>query len=406
MTKFRTWFHSVLRGSRSRGDRFDVRVISTPVELFDASKMPFELRFLFDRLPESAEKVRSLLERGYGIGIRTTRRTSPVVLQAVDRIAETTQGEVAEPWLTKLIFEEEIPLFTEDELAEQNERGINLYTEAHLILSERFTMVHVVLADLEAHGIEDADMEAVSQMNRALEPLSAAFLHHRIHADRRVLNVRFIGTLAKALIIIGPLAHLLEIWVRGIGQLFAALADDVSREIGQLVTLKGSGYTARQLWRRTQVFIPILIIDFYLALQVNGLLERGSAFTAGLVFGIVAVSFPLVELLRSFVLTRSAYADLLKNGKLPKGPRPALSSLAFREIVRNPLRAGIAIGVIAGPLIAGALFAAMTPLAHNGWFLAIVAMLEIIIGLAFAWNVLLLDRVLFIAKIRRRMKGG
>jgi hypothetical protein len=384
-------------------NRFSVRVLSPSKEQFELKDVPFELQYVFKALPESVEKVRTLFERGYGIGIRTIRRTPNTVLQAVDRISEGSQMGVVEPWLTQLIYLEEIPLFTEDELFEQNELGINLFTEAHTILGERFQMKRLVLVDLEAHGIDEADREFLSHMNRVLQPLSSAFLHHRIHADRKPLKIRLTRTLLKVLVLIGPIAHVLELWVRGIGQMFAALADDVTRETADLITLKGSGYTGRQLWKQSQVFLPVVIIAIWLALQVEGFIEKESFFIAGFIFGLVAVSFTVVRLLQTYVRYRTAYTDLEKNSKLPSGHLPSLSVFSYKEIRMSSMRFGLLIGALATPILAGTIFALFPSYTHNGWFLAFIASLEIFIAFLYSGNKIAFDRVLFIKKIKRRM---
>jgi hypothetical protein len=92
---------------------------------------------------------------------------------------------------------------------------------------------------------------------------------------------------------------------------------------------------------------------------------------------------------------------LEREGKLPAGPRPPFSILAFREMVRNPMRAGLATGVIASPFIAGLLFAAARPFADNGWFFALIASSEVFIAFAYAQVIRALDRFLFIRKARQ-----
>lgn len=399
----RKWFTSRTRKSVNR---FDVRVLCPPAKRFEPTDMPFELRFVFRQFPECADRVRALFERGYGIGIRTVLRTSEDVLDAVARISEGSYHGVLEPWLTHLIFSEEVPVFTEDELYEQNQRGVNLYTEAHVILSERFLMKRLVLIDLESHGIQESDQEFISSMNRVLEPLSAAYLHHRIHADRRTFAFRLSRTLLSALFIIGPITHALEHWVRGIGRMFAALADDVTRESAELVTLKGSGYTGRQIWRRAQVFVPVLVVVIWLVLQVECLVERGSLFLAGLTFGLVAVSFTFVRILQTYARLRTAYVELEQSSKLPSGLRLKLSSFALREIRWSPQRFGLLIGACAAPVLSGVCFAMLSSFLHNGWFLALIASLEVFIASAYVGNVRIFDRALFIRTVRRRIEKG
>jgi hypothetical protein len=59
------------------------------------------------------------------------------VLQAVDRISQETQHNTIIPWLDNLLRNEELPIFSEEELRLWRKgKGINLYEEAKVILSQ------------------------------------------------------------------------------------------------------------------------------------------------------------------------------------------------------------------------------------------------------------------------------
>lgn len=388
------WDH--LFRQRLDADRYRVRVVSTPAEYFDRARAPFELRFVIDALPDGFEIARGLLERGFGIGIRHAPWTPPRTMDAVREIAKGSQRGMLEPWISRLIFHEDIPVITEDELADAHDRGIHLYTEAHRILGERYGLLRFVLVDLDGKGIEERDRKDLDVLNQAIKPLAAAYLHHRISSDYTASKIRFISVALRAVLFVGPVAHLFERWVRGIGMLFSALADNVSREIGIAVSLRQSGYTPRQLWRRVRLYLPVLVIDIWLALQAYPLLKAGHSFFAGLLFAIAAVSFPWVSLIQSFADIRSSFGELERGRKLTNGNHATLTGLTVAEIRRDKIRLGLFVGACLAPPYAGLLFWMNEGLASNGWFLAFVAILDVLIALAFAGLLIAMDRLRFI----------
>lgn len=361
-----------LRPKLSYAERYHVEVVAPDPAELDLDLLPIEIRFAVELHPEWKDKLQALFERGYAIGIRTIRRCPPFLLEAVERIAGASQEGTMEPWLSRLVHDTEIPVFTEEELRQHYELGMNLFDEAHLILEYRHRMKQFLLVDLEHHGIEESDRTFVSEMDRTLRPVSETYLLHRIHADRVPRGFHLWKTLANTLLIIAPVAHVLERWVRGMGQLFAVLADDVIHGSAELISLRQSGYTSKQLWKHGQLLLPVLVVAVFVALQVESV-RASSPFFGGFLFGLAAALFPFADRLRRFAELRSGYAALEHAGKYPTEQRPSLSVLASRELVRNSSMRGSLIGLVLLPFIAGASFLLFPSWTQNGWFLAVVA---------------------------------
>lgn len=399
LARFAEWFIKEPRVVPNR-DRFDVVVVSPIGERFSVAALPFELRLVCGHLDGAEEKIRALLERGIGLGIRTTPRASAHVLDAVDRISTIAQERTLEPWLSRLIFNEEIPVFTDDDIAEANARGSNLYTDAHIVLSDRFTMIRIVAVDLEAHGVDDADLAVISDLNRAVEPISAAYLHHRIRLDRRADAPPVRRLLVSTLVVIAPIAHLLLMFVPGLGRLFAALADDVARESSELALLRASGFTPKQLARQGIVYLPVILFAEVLLIISGSQIAAGAFFSAGLLFGLACVSFPLVRSVQMFAELRSSYVKLHESRKYSKDVSAGMTQMAHREAASHPDFVGRMVGIIAVPILAACTFALFPAYLLNGWFLASFAALDVLLAILFLAAARACSRATFLSRVR------
>jgi hypothetical protein len=399
LARFAEWFIKEPRVVPNR-DRFDVVVVSPSGERFSVAALPFELRFVCGHLDGAEEKIRALLDRGIGLGVRTTPRVSASVLDAVERVSMIAEERTLEPWLSRLVFHEEIPVFTDDDIAEANARGSNLYTDAHIILSERFTMIRIVPVDLEAHGLEEDDLAFIQELNRTVEPLSAAFLHHRIRLDRRADAPPVRRLLISTLLAIAPIAHLLLMFVPGLGRLFAAIADDAARESSELVLLRTSGFTPKQLMRQGIVYLPVILLVEVLLIAEGSFIAAGAFFTAGLLFGIACISFPLVRSVQTFGELRSSYVKLHESRKYSKDASMGMSAMAFREAASHPDLVGSAVGIIAVPIIAACTFALFPAYLLNGWFLASFSALDVLLAILFLAAARACSRATFLSRVR------
>lgn len=84
-------------------DRYHVTVVTSPRELEFGELLPIEIRFVLAVNQTRHETFRKLLEKGFGIGVRTMDKTPERILKAVDHISRETQHNTIIPWLPRLL---------------------------------------------------------------------------------------------------------------------------------------------------------------------------------------------------------------------------------------------------------------------------------------------------------------
>ena len=337
--------------------------------------------------------------------MRIVDQTPARVLQAVDRISHLTQHNTIIPWLPQLLREEEVPVFTRDELERAEKDGVNLYEEARLILAERFEFRKIVLVDLNNKTIGAWEQQFMDDTNRDLYPLAIDAIVHRVIFDNAHARTETAQTIIKALFFVGPIAHGLEHWVSGLGKVFAASADDILAETAELFALRGSGFTWRQLAKRGRILIPVLILATYGAFQVEPLIEAGRMGVAGVVFGLSAVALSLTTAIQSIGMYHQSYARSLAEGKLRMTAGRGLWRLALRQDFTNPARLGLFIGAFAAPVTAAFVFIVVPDWTHNGWLLALLGSVESLIAGATVLAAGRIERMWFQAKVKKAIVG-
>jgi hypothetical protein len=385
-------------------DRHHLATVTDPEELQFPEDLPLEIRFVLARHPERSQTLRELLERGYGLGIRTVERTPENVLKAIDRISQMTQENTVIPWLPRLLRDGQMPVFTESELRFAEAKGANLYEDARDILARRFEFKKIVLVDLENRGLQEEDRQLIRELNQDLYPFAIDYIVNRVLFDNAHTRTEVSQNIIKALVVIGPIAHVLEHWVYGIGKLFAASADDLLSEAAELFALRGSGFTWRQLFKRSRWLIPVFALATFGAFSVEGLVERDHLALGGIVFGLSAVALSLTTAIQSIGMYHQGYVRLYRSNKLLLSDAKHLWRLTLRQDFTNPSRLGLFLGAFSAPLFAGMIFILFPSWLHNGWLLAALGSVEsLVAGMA----VLMAGRVnrwLFRRRIQRALR--
>jgi hypothetical protein len=361
-------------------DRYTIAVVTNPAELTQEKLLPSEIRFLLAIKPERRERFRELLERGYGIGVRIVEKTPDRVLHAVDRISRLSQHNTIMPWLPRLLRNEEIPVFTRDELEHAEKEGVNLYEEVNMIMADRFEFRKIILLDLKNNSIGEWETQFMDEVNRDLYPLAINAIVHRVVYDNAHTRTETAQTIIKALLVVGPIAHFLEEWVSGLGKVFAASADDLLAETAELFALRGSGFTWRQLARRGRILVPVFVLATYGAFQVEPLIHSGHLVLAGVVFGLSAVALSLTTAIQSIGMYRKSYISNVHEGKIRLEAGQSLWTLAIKQDFLNPARLGLLIGAFMAPILAAIVFSLAPDWTHNGWVLALLGSVESIVA--------------------------
>lgn len=386
-------------------DRYGIKVVTSPAELAVQEYLPSEIKFVLAVRPSRFETFRKILEDGYGIGVRTVEKTPERVLNAVDRISRESQANTVIPWLPDLLRKEELPIFSEVELRAAEVKGINLYEEAKIIMAERHEFRKIIVVDLHNRCVGSELQKVMDEVNADLYPLSIDAIVHRVIFDNAHTRTEVAQSIIKALILVGPIAHVLEHVLSGLGKVFAASVDDVMSEVAELFALRGSGFTWRQLLRRSRILIPVFLLATYGAFQVEPLIQSGKIALAGVLFGLSAVALSLTTAIQSISMYRKSYLTLVRDNKLKLASGQSLMGLALRQDFTNPARLGLFVGAFCSPIAAALVFLFQPESASNGWVLALLGSTESIVAGATVIGSTRIERWLFRRKVNRALHG-
>lgn len=357
---------------------YTVRVVSLPEELDRPNQLPAELQFIMAKEPSWNGALRAVLSNGKAIGIRTVERTPEPILEAVNRIATVSQERMILSWLPDLLENQREPMFAQTELAAAKTRNADLYEDVKTILTHRSAFKKFVLIDEDNRGITGDEKALVRRMNEDLFPVSIRYIVNRIIYDNAHTRTEVAQSIIKALLIVGPIAHILEHYARGIGKVFAASADDLLSETAELFALRGSGFGWNILWKRSRILIPVFALATWGAFTVEHFVEREQYALAGALFGLSAVALSLTTAIQSIFLYRQCVAKLIAGKKLPTNTKQF--RLALRQDFTNPARLGLFIGALASPFVGLLVFNLFHGLVHNGWVLALLGSVESLVA--------------------------
>lgn len=357
---------------------YKLAVISLPEECDWEKFLPAEIRYLFKKYPEYKPRVRKILESGKAIGVRTVLKTPKNVLDAVHTISVYSQHNYIITWLPKLLRDKHHPIFTDEDHARARIHDRDLNEAVEMILRDRLRFKKLVLIDEENKGISFEEQKFMTELSERLYPISIDYSVFRVIADNAQERTRIAQTIVKALLIVGPIAHALEKFASGIGKIFAASADDLLGESAEIMALRGSGFSWRELAKRGRILVPVFAVATYGAFQVEHLIEEDRLIAGGVVFGLSAVALSLTTAIQSIFMYRRSVDRLLEEKKLsPLAPNEGFK-LALVQDFTNPARLGLLLGASLAPFagIAGALLGVM----HNGWVLAAIGSTESIVA--------------------------
>lgn len=356
---------------------YRVEVVSHPEELDCKDILPPELRYLFFTKPDFKEIMRDLLSRGFAIGVRTTTSTPEHILRAVNNIAIYSQKNCIITWLPVLLKDKHFPTITPEDLAHAKEHNADLNKDIETILSERSRFKRLVLVDEDNVGISEQEQHIMKECSEILYPLTTDYIVYRIVNDNAHERTEVAQNILKALLIIGPIAHVLEHVARGIGKLFAASADDLLGEVAELTALRGSGFTWKELAKRMYILVPVFALATWGALSVEPLIQTGKVALAGVVFGFSAVALSLTTAIQSIGMYRKNVKELVQENKAHMAGTSILKMALIQDFT-NPARFGLLIGAACAPILG--MFAALLGWMHNGWILAAVGSTESIVA--------------------------
>lgn len=347
---------------------YKLEVISLPEECDWEKYLPLEIRYIFKKQPEYKEKIRNILRNGKAIGVRTVLRTPENILKAIHTISVHSQHNYIINWLPKLLKDKHLPIFTEKDHAEAGKHNQDLEQAMQIIIKDRLRFKKIVLIDEENIGIKPEERKFITELSEVIYPIAVDYSVFRVIIDNAQERTKIAQSIIKALLIIGPAAHILEKFVSGLGKLFAASADDLLGESAELMALRGSGFSWRELAKRGRILIPVFALATWGAFSVEGLIEENRLILAGIVFGLSAVALSLTTAIQSIFMYKKNADRLAREGKVAARSFRYLFKLSILQDFTNPARLGLMIGALLAPVMG--IIGSVSGVMHNGWILA------------------------------------
>lgn len=354
-------------------------VVSLPEECDYELDLPLELVYIFKQNPEHKERVKKILGDGKAIGVRTLLQTPENILKAIHTVSVHSQLNYIITWLPGLLRDKHLPIIDEGDRARALSHGENIDLAIETILTDRLRFKHLVLIDEENKGIKPEEQKFMNELSEIIYPLQIDYAIHRVVLDNANERTKIAQTIIKMLLIIGPVAHILERYASGLGKIFAASTDDVLGEAAELTALRGSGFGWRELGRRSFVLVPVLALATYGAFSVNHFLVTGQIVMGGVIFGLSAVALSLTTAVQSFFMYYTNIKKLQTLNKLRIDDRElGLVRLTLRQDFTNPARLGLLLGAAAAPFLG--ILGSYLHLMSNGWALATIGSAESIVA--------------------------
>jgi len=355
---------------------YNLRVISLEEELEFPDLLPKELRYALQKETSLEKRIAKIFKSGKSIGIRTVEKTPERVLNAINNIAVISQHRTIITWLPQLLLTQKRPLFLPADHEAAAKLGVDLDEEIAVILSHRLDFKKFVLVDEGNLGAVPADRKLIDELNEAISPIIIRHVTGRMTFDNADTRTATGQAIIKALLFIGPITQVLEMYTRGIGKLVAASTDDVLAETAELFALRGSGFTWKQLIVRSRLLIPVFLLATYGAFEVDHLLDLGNLALAGFLFGVTSVALSLTTALQSIRMYKECVDNLVNEKKLSLQKQRSRWVLAVKQDFTNPARLGLFIGGIVSPLASMIVFTWFPQFVHNGWVLAMLGTAE------------------------------
>lgn len=357
---------------------YKMEVISLPAEIDWEQYLPLEIKYIFKKRPELKEKIRQILTDGKAIGVRTVLRTPENILKAVHTISVHSQHNYIINWLPKFLKDRHLPIFTDQDYVEAKKHNEDLDGSVEVILKDRLRFKRIVLIDEENIGIKPEEQMLMTELSEMIYPIAVDYSVFRVIADNAQERTKIAQALIKALLFVGPAAHFLEKYVSGLGKLFAASADDLLGESAELMALRGSGFSWKELAKRGKILIPVFALATWGAFSVEGLIEANRLVAAGIVFGLSSVALSLTTAIQSVFMYKKNAGILKLEGKVQAETSKELLKLSMVQDFTNPARLGLLIGAGMAPImgIIGSVLGVM----HNGWILAGIGSTESIVA--------------------------
>lgn len=370
----------ILEDNRPIG-RYSITLLSLPEELDHPELIPAELRYVFKRKPALKKRVRELIASEHlSIGVRTTKRTPERIVQAINNVSHYSQHLTVTTWLPSLIKDGKRPTLTGADRKTARKHKVDIDEDVELIYGYRSEFKKIVLLNTKNATTSSTEQALITELNDILDPVTFEAATRSMIFDAAHVRTEIAQAIIKALIIVGPITHVLEKFAAGIGKLFAASVDDLMTETAEFFALRGAGFAWKDIWKRAYILVPVFILATWGILSVEHFIEQDRYLLAGFLFGFGAVALSLTTAIQSIFMFHARVKELEDEKKMKFKRRWDLWKTALVQDFTNPARLGLFIGAITSPILAAVVFNGFQHLTHNGWVLALLGSTETIVA--------------------------
>ncbi|GEM_PF-1262843 len=343
------------------------RVIGASDYALGFSNLPIELQYALAIHPSRTEYLKSIFSSGHALAFGHYPISNPQVLKAIRCVSIYQHGAI-HPWLEDLIVKNIIPVFSESDLEEATERGIDLIKQVEIIKNHVSELIQIKIVKSENIAISDEEKKMIDLLARDIQKIYAVkvteILYGLIVLNKQdVLLLLLFGAL-----IFGPLIHILEMIFSGLGKFTAIIFPFIFLRGIEIFSEYKNGDAWWQIKKRFKKQSLEIIIMFLGALSVELFLRIGSALMAGMVFVFSANSFIFGQAIRKFFIAKRIHFKLVSEGKLVRN-----HGMFRLSLFHGPLWFVVIISFLPAILFSMFLFMFAGSLISNGWLLYFTA---------------------------------
>ncbi len=330
-------------------------------------RLPLELQYALAIHPSRVEFLKSLLAEGHALAMGRNPHVNADVSKAIERISAYHRGAL-HPWLEDLIVKNITPAFSEIDLEDAAERGMDLFQLAAIIKNHAAELIQIKIVESGSRGVSLDQKQLVAGLAHDIQKIYAVkaaeiLCGQAVHKKRHTFLLLIFGT-----ILLGPIVHLLEMLFSGLGKFAAVIFPILLISVLDASFSYKNGEAWWQIKNRFKKQRPEMIILLAGAVAVEMFFASGLAAIAGLVFFLSANSFALGQSLRRLLGAKTIYSKLIHEGKLARG-----SSVSWLQIFYGPLWIIYALSFSLACGFSVAVFVVAGEYIANGWLLIYLA---------------------------------
>jgi len=344
-------------------------VLSDPEVAMDSDNWPRSLQYVIAVKPSRQETLNDLLQRGCGLGVCEKTGISDDVRQGVERLATLTQEGVLHPWLERLLVRGEVPLWSATDAQDAQERGVDLNQAVDAIKQHHREAKRFALVRPADGNPQDEDVKFIEELNRELASLHAAETSRRLAVAVQPKQDVLTMSVWIAILVVGPLSHVLELLLPGLGKVIAALGQSVFVEARSAWRARQNGSALWQVRRKLMPIVPYAALGIVLAVICQWLSGSGLFALTGLFFGLATVAVPGARFVMRVSDVNRRYENLWRAGKLP-----ANTTFHWYQGHDGIMRLVRLVALASSPIMSALFFALFASQNSNGWLLAVLGL--------------------------------